>query len=75
MMTLDQLLPRRTGRIVSIRSGGPVTGRLLAMGLLPGVLIHVVGVAPLGDPMMVQFGGCRLSLRLEEAATLTVEPM
>ena len=74
MTTLNQLLPRQTGRIVSIHRVGSVTGRLLAMGLLPGVLIRVVGVAPLGDPMMVQFDGCRLSLRLEEAAALIVEP-
>ncbi|MHB1158680.1 MAG: FeoA family protein [Phycisphaerales bacterium] len=74
MMTLNQLLPRQAGRVISVRSIGPVTGRLLAMGILPGVLIRVVGVAPLGDPMMVQLDGCRLSLRLEEAAALTVEP-
>lgn len=73
MITLNQLLPRQAGKVVSIRTIGPVTSRLMAMGFLPGVSIRVVDVAPLGDPMMVQMDGCRLSLRREEAAALAVE--
>ena len=73
MTTLNQLKVRETGRIVSIRPDGPITGRLMAMGLLPGAVVQVLGVAPLGDPMMVQLEGSRLSLRKAEAEALTVQ--
>jgi len=39
----------------------------------PGAQVEVLGVAPLGDPIMVQLDGCRLSLRKAEAEALTIE--
>lgn len=47
--------------------------RLLAMGLLPGTEITVVQVAPLGDPVEIEFRGMRLSLRKSDATTVDVE--
>ncbi len=76
MTTLGKLQPRQSGRIVGIQSDGAfgaVSGRLMAMGLLPGALVRVVDVAPLGDPMLVQLDGCRMSLRKAEAEALNVE--
>jgi ferrous iron transport protein A len=63
----------QSGRIISIRAAGSLTGRLMAMGLLPGATVQVLGVAPLGDPMLVQLEGCRMSLRRSEAESLTIE--
>ncbi|QNN25340.1 ferrous iron transport protein A [Planctomycetales bacterium ZRK34] len=63
----------QSGRIASIRAAGSLTGRLMAMGLLPGAKVQVLGVAPLGDPMLVQLEGCRMSLRRSEAESLTIE--
>jgi len=74
MTTLGKLQPRQTGRIVSVEADGPVAGRLLALGLLPGTTVRVLGVAPLGDPIMVQLDGFRMSLRKAEAEQLTVDP-
>lgn len=74
-LTLGQLRKQQRGRILSITSDGPIVGRLLAMGILPGQKVRVVGIAPLGDPIMVQMEGCRLSLRREEADHLAVEPI
>lgn len=73
MLTVSQLRPKQCGRIISVIGDSPVAGRLRAMGILPGAAVRVVGVAPLGDPMMVEFGDCRLSLRREEAAKVQVE--
>jgi len=42
------------------------------MGLLPGTEIRVVQVAPLGDPVEVEFRGMRLSLRKADAASVLV---
>jgi ferrous iron transport protein A len=50
----------------------PAVQRLLAMGLLPGTEVAVIQVAPLGDPMEIEFGGLRLSLRKSDAAAVPV---
>jgi Fe2+ transport system protein FeoA len=41
---------------------------------LPGTEITMVRVAPLGDPVEVEFRGMRLSLRKADAAAVRVEP-
>ena len=50
----------------------PAFQRLLAMGLLPGTEVAVIQVAPLGDPIEIEFGGLRLSLRKSDAAAVQV---
>lgn len=50
----------------------PAVPRLLAMGLLPGCEVTVVQLAPLGDPLEIEFRGMRLSLRKSDAAVLRV---
>ena len=72
MVTLSQLRPKQSGTIISVLGSSPVAGRLLAMGILPGAVVRVLGVAPLGDPMLVECNDCRLSLRREEAASLEI---
>jgi ferrous iron transport protein A len=37
------------------------------MGLTPGVAVHVLGTAPLGDPIELELRGYRLSVRRAEA--------
>ncbi len=49
--------------------------RLLALGLLPGVDVSLVQVAPLGDPIALEFQGRRVSLRRAEAIGIEVEPL
>jgi len=74
MLKLSQMRPSQSGRIVGVASGGAMSSRLCALGLMPGVRVRVVGVAPFGDPMMLQMESSRVSLRREEAEMLTVEP-
>ena len=50
----------------------PAFQRHLAMGLLPGTEVAVIQVAPLGDPIEIEFGGLRLSLRKSDAAAVQV---
>ncbi len=50
----------------------PAFQRLLAMGLLPGTEVAVIQMAPLGDPIEIEFGGLRLSLRKSDAAAVQV---
>ena len=50
----------------------PAAARLLAMGLLPGMTVEVRQVAPLGDPIEIEFRGMRLSLRKSDASSVMV---
>jgi Fe2+ transport system protein FeoA len=49
-----------------------VRHRLLEMGLTSGAPVSVIRRAPLGDPVEVSVRGYRLSLRGQEAQTITV---
>jgi len=43
------------------------------MGLVKGVQVEVLGIAPLGDPMEVKLKGFNLSIRKQEAGLIKVE--
>jgi ferrous iron transport protein A len=46
--------------------------KLLEMGCLPGAAVRFNFTAPLGDPICISVLGYELSLRLEEAATISI---
>ena len=46
--------------------------RLLEMGLVPGIRVRVVTVAPLGDPIQIEVRGGQWSIRRNEAAQIAV---
>ncbi len=47
--------------------------KLMEMGCVPGELVQVVQVAPLGDPISIAVSGYTLSLRISEASSIFVE--
>ena len=47
--------------------------KLMEMGCIPGEIIRVDQVAPLGDPISISVAGYNLSLRLNEADQIFVE--
>lgn len=47
--------------------------KLLEMGCLPGTEIRYNFAAPLGDPICVSVSGYNLSLRLDEAITISIQ--
>ena len=47
--------------------------KLLAMGLTPGTELSITRVAPMGDPVEIRVRGFALTLRKNEADTLSVE--
>jgi len=71
--TLDQLKPGAKSKIVRIGATGPIGRRIADMGMVRGATVEVVKVAPLGDPIEVKVKGYNLSLRKDEAATISVE--
>lgn len=46
--------------------------KLMEMGCLPGEVITVERIAPMGDPMALSVAGYTLSIRKDEAATVMV---
>jgi ferrous iron transport protein A len=46
--------------------------KLLEMGFLPGTAVRFNFTAPFGDPVCVSVLGYDLSLRLEEASTISI---
>lgn len=47
--------------------------KLMEMGCVPGELVKVDQIAPLGDPISIVVAGYNLSLRLNEAENIFVE--
>jgi ferrous iron transport protein A len=47
--------------------------KLMEMGCVPGELVQVEQVAPLGDPISISVAGYHLSLRLSEARSIFVD--
>ena len=75
-MTMDQMKPGLTGRIVKVGgSAGAARRRLMDMGVTPGTPFEVRRVAPLGDPIEIRIRKYHLTLRKAEAAGITVEPI
>lgn len=70
-ISLAQLRPGERGQILGYSGGDQrYKIRLLAMGLVRGVVLEVLQVAPLGDPVEVKVLSYRLSLRKNEAQVL-----
>ncbi len=65
------------GKIVVIRSfeNNEIFLKLMEMGCVPGEIIRVEQVAPLGDPIAITVSGYNLSLRLDEAMNIFVEEL
>lgn len=73
MKTLAELMPKEKARIINVSGKVRLRKKLLDMGILPGVLVEMVRVAPLGDPIDIKVKGYHLSLRKSEAAHISVE--
>lgn len=74
VMTLDQLEIGKSGRITTVGGEGALRLRFLDMGLIPHTVVKMQKAAPLGDPIQILIRGYELTLRLEEAAKIEIEP-
>jgi ferrous iron transport protein A len=72
-MTLANLRPGQSARIVTIAAVGALKRRLMDMGIVPGTEVRVEKVAPMGDPIEFRLKGYLLSLRKGEADKIEVE--
>jgi Fe2+ transport system protein FeoA len=70
-MLLTSLKKGQRAKIKKVK--GAIKQRLLQMGVVPGEVIAIEKVAPLGSPIEVLIKGYHLSLRKEEANCIEVE--
>jgi ferrous iron transport protein A len=47
--------------------------KLLEMGCLPGNLVQLLQIAPLGDPLYLDINGSHVAIRVETAREIEVE--
>ena len=73
-MTLDKLSVGRSACIRAVGGEGALHDRLLEMGLIPGTVVQVSKLAPLGDPMEIFIQGYSLTVRKAEAAPWSTFP-
>lgn len=73
-MTLDKLSVGESGVISAVGGEGPLRCRLLDMGLIPRTRVTLQKVAPMGDPIEIRVRGYELTLRIEDAQKIEIEP-
>ncbi len=62
-------------KILTVSAHGELGRRIRDMGLIPGTEVHVIGKAPLKDPVALRLKDFTLTLRNSEADHITVEPL
>jgi Fe2+ transport system protein FeoA len=70
---LGSLEPGARGRVRQLGGTPVLRRRLMDLGVIPGEVVVLEKIAPLGDPIEIAVKGYRLSLRRIEAAAVLVE--
>lgn len=73
MMTLDTLVPGKSGKIIAVKGEGLLRRRLLEMGLTPNTIVKVRKVAPMGDPIEIYLRSYVLTIRKHDAKMIEIE--
>ena len=74
-MTIRDLKPGESARVISVGGEGALRQHFLDMGVIPEAEVTLVKLAPMGDPMELRIHGYELTLRLADAARIAVEPL
>jgi ferrous iron transport protein A len=74
---LKKLSELGIGQVATIRQfeDDEIFLKLMEMGFIPGEKVTIEQVAPLGDPIAILIAGYQVSLRLNEASKIMVEPI
>ena len=72
-MTLNELKTGTSGIITAVGGDGALRCRLLDMGLIPRTKVTMQKIAPMGDPVEIRVRGYELTLRKEDARSISVE--
>ena len=72
-MTLKELNIGESAVVEAVGGAGALRQHFLDMGLIPGEKVTLVKFAPMGDPMELFLRGYTLTLRKEDARSITIE--
>ena len=70
MMTVSDLKVGQKGIIYNIDGNKKLAKRLLALGCINNTEIEIKKIAPLGDPIVINFRGLNLALRKADAKNI-----
>lgn len=73
-ITLNNLAIGQKATIITVGGEGILRRRFLDMRLTPKTRVMVRKRAPLGDPIEIFLRGYELTLRLDDAKKITVQP-
>lgn len=69
---LSELKAGKSAVIISF-DNNDIFLKLMEMGCIPGEIVKINQIAPLGDPIAISVSGYHLSLRLDEAKNIFVK--
>ncbi|BBN83720.1 hypothetical protein PA25_37050 [Pseudoalteromonas sp. A25] len=72
-MTLNDLKLRQKALITALEHQDvALASRIMALGLVPGELIELMNVAPMGCPLQVKVGDTLVSVRKADASLISI---
>ncbi len=74
-MTLKELQIGKSAVVTSVGGEKQLRQHFLDMGVIPGAEVTLVKYAPMGDPMELRIHGYELTLRLDDAEKISIEPV
>jgi Fe2+ transport system protein FeoA len=73
MTQLDKLDSGQSAIVVGFAKDGPMTRRMMELGLVAGKKVTYIRKAPLRDPILIRVGDGCITLRKTEASLVFVE--
>lgn len=74
-MTLKELQAGKSAVIDEVGGEGALRRHFLDMGIIPGVEVSVVKLAPMGDPMELKIHDYELTIRVADAEKIKISPV
>ena len=74
-MRLSELRQGESARIETVGGEGALRQHMLDMGVIPGAMVTMMQLAPMGDPMEIKIHGYELTLRIEDAKKIEILPL
>lgn len=72
-MTLDQVKPGKKVVVAEVAGGWEASGRLMSLGIGPGVELEVVSIHPFKGPVVVRLEGTQVALGRGIAKKIAVD--
>ena len=73
--TLSRLPIGQSAQIISVGGQGALRQHLLNLGIIPGAVVKMIKLAPMGDPMEIRVHGYELTIRRDDAEQIEVVPV